>query len=271
MPTTSPIQRIASDRIVNAMVPIAALKPHPQNFNLHPEAQLRGLKQSNHDLGQFQSQVVWAQPDGSYIIVSGHGYIEGARRDGETEIRVDILPEDTPPETIEAILAAANLHQRNSTVDDEMLARLLHRQKQAGANLAALGSDEEAVRDLFKSVEQRHAADFLTPFLQQPAASLPRMEVPFAPSSGGSQVSPTSSDEEDPSSYPWQTTTSPVEAREEPEQYFQFILPVTAEQRSILLAAIAQARTWWSLSTSQEAMVQICQQFLAQAETQRGS
>jgi 5-methylcytosine-specific restriction endonuclease McrA len=77
----SPIQQVRQVR--HAVVPITALKPHPDNYNIHPEKQLKELKQSHHVLGQFQSCVLWEQPGGQeYLIVSGHGFIEGARRDG---------------------------------------------------------------------------------------------------------------------------------------------------------------------------------------------
>jgi hypothetical protein len=63
-----------------------------------------------------------------------------------------VLPEDTPAETITAIMIADNEHAKNSSADDELLAQLLQAQADAGYDLAALGTDEEALRQMLVSL-----------------------------------------------------------------------------------------------------------------------
>jgi len=54
----------------NAIIPIEAIKPHPENYRQHPDPQLAQLGASHQEFGQFRSVVVWSQPDGSYIQVA---------------------------------------------------------------------------------------------------------------------------------------------------------------------------------------------------------
>lgn len=138
--------------LANRMVPIAAITPHPDNYNQHPESQLRQLEASYAQLGQYNSIVVWARPGGQYTQVARHGFLLSAKQKGATEIRADILPEDTDPLLIKRIMAADNLHARNSEPDEVLLARLLQEQADAGFDLTALGTDAETLRQMLESL-----------------------------------------------------------------------------------------------------------------------
>lgn len=142
----------SGSEITNTVVPIEAIKPHPDNYNFHPEAQLRQLEASYEELGQFRSVVLWQQTDGSYIQLAGHGIVEAMKREGATEVRADVLPHTLDSMTAKRILLADNLHAKNSSPDDELLAALLVEQKNAGFDLASLGYDEEALRQMLEAL-----------------------------------------------------------------------------------------------------------------------
>lgn len=151
-------KRLDASRIVNQLVEVSKILPHPDNPNTHPDTQIAQLAASHEAFGQYRSVVLWARPDGRYIQVAGHGYLEGARREGATEIRADILPEDTDPVTIKAILVADNLHAQNSVTDEEVLVQLLTEQADAGYDLAMLGSDDETLRQMLASLGDGYLA-----------------------------------------------------------------------------------------------------------------
>ncbi len=138
--------------MINAIIPIEKIKPHPENYNGHPDAQLIQLEASYEEFGQYNSIVVWQRPGGEYLQVARHGFLEAMKREGAVEVRADILPEDTDPMTIKRILLADNLHPQNSATDEALLAELLQEQVDAGYALAALGSDEESLRQMLESL-----------------------------------------------------------------------------------------------------------------------
>src|SRR5713226_760460 len=152
-------KRLDSSKIVNSVVEVNKIIPHPDNPNTHPDAQIAQLAASHEEFGQYRSVVLWKRSNGQYIQVAGHGYLEGARREGVTSIRADILPEDADPVTIKAILVADNLHAHNSSTDDELLATLLQEQSDAGFDLAGLGTDDETLRQMLEALGDEYAAD----------------------------------------------------------------------------------------------------------------
>lgn len=139
------------DTIRNGVVPLRLVKPHPDNYNQHPETQIADLQSSLELLSQYRSVVLWAQSDGSYIQLAGHGVVEAMKRKGDREVRADILPVELDPMTAKQIMLADNLHARNSLAEDDILARLLKEQQLAGVSLASLGSDEEELRQLLET------------------------------------------------------------------------------------------------------------------------
>jgi len=145
-------KRLNADAIVNKVISVDAIDAHPQNYNQHPEEQISQLATSHVSFGQYRSVVVWARPGGRYVQVAGHGYLQAAKGEGLTHVRADVLPIDTPDETIKAIMVADNLHAQNSTPDDEMLAHILQEQVNAGYDLASLGTDEETLRQMLDAL-----------------------------------------------------------------------------------------------------------------------
>src|SRR2546427_5257304 len=137
--------------IENRTVSIDLLKAHPRNYRVHPEEQISNLCASYRRFGQFRSVV--AVPDGQgYLMVAGHGFVEAMRREGATEVRVEVLPVNTPASTIEAIMVADNLHAQSAQDDEHALAALLQSQVDAGFSLESMGTDEESLRQLLKAL-----------------------------------------------------------------------------------------------------------------------
>src|SRR5882672_8607510 len=145
-------QKVDTTQIVTRMISIEAITDHPDNYNQHPDAQIAQLAASHQELGQYRAIVVWERPGGRYVRVAGHGYSESAKREGATELRCEVLPIDTPPETVKAIMIADNLHAQNSSPDDELLAHLLEEQHNAGFSLEALGTDDETLRQMLQAL-----------------------------------------------------------------------------------------------------------------------
>jgi DNA modification methylase len=138
--------------IVNQLVDIATLIPHPRNYRNHPDTQVSQLGMSHARFGQFRSVVIWQRPNHQYMIVGGHGVVEAMKRNKVTQVRADVLPENTPQAEIDAILVADNLHALNAVDDDTMLATLLQEQQNAGYDLSSLGSDDETLRQMLESL-----------------------------------------------------------------------------------------------------------------------
>src|SRR5947209_17292070 len=138
--------------IANKVVSIDEIKPHKRNYRQHPESQISQLGASHSRFGQFRSCVLWERPNGEYITVAGHGIIEAMKRNGVTSIRADVLPSSTPQEEIDAILIADNLHAQSAQDDTELLVSLLQEQRDAGFDLASLGTDEESLRQMLESL-----------------------------------------------------------------------------------------------------------------------
>jgi ParB-like chromosome segregation protein Spo0J len=138
--------------VTNAVIDIDKIKPHSENYNSHPESQIQQLGMSYRSLDQYRSVVVWQQPDGSYIQLAGHGIVEAMRREGATEVRADIWDATLDPMRAKQIMLADNLHAQNSEPDDTLLVRLLEEQRNAGFDLTAFGTDDEALRQMLESL-----------------------------------------------------------------------------------------------------------------------
>jgi hypothetical protein len=135
----------------NRVIPLAKLKPHPRNYRSHPESQIAKLVASLSRFGQGRSIVVQDGPE-SYLIVAGHGIVEAARKLQYAELRADVLPADWTPAQIEGYLVADNLHSQEAEDDQEILAALLQEQADAGYDLASLGTDDEALRQMLETL-----------------------------------------------------------------------------------------------------------------------
>jgi ParB-like chromosome segregation protein Spo0J len=137
----------------NKIVPLDKLTAHPRNYRRHPEAQISKLVSSLVRFGQGRSIVCQDGPQG-YLIVAGHGIVEAAKKLNYSELRADILPASWNEDQITGYLLADNLHSQDADDEQELLAQLLSEQQEAGYDLASLGTDDEALRQMLASLDE---------------------------------------------------------------------------------------------------------------------
>ena len=142
----------------NRIVALDNLIPHPDNYRQHPDEQVQKLVLSLQRFGQGRSIVIQDAP-GKQLIVAGHGIVEAAKLLDWPELRADILPADWTPEQIKGYLIADNHHAQGAIDDDEILARLLQEQQDLGIDLASLGTDDEALRQMLESLGDEIISD----------------------------------------------------------------------------------------------------------------
>lgn len=121
------------------MTPVSELKPHPRNYQQHPEIQLRHMMKSIETHG-FYRNIVVARDN---TILAGHGVTEAAIRLGIAEVpvvKMDIEYND--PRAIK-LLTGDNEISNLSIVNDRMLTELLKEVMGEGeVGLSGTGFDE---------------------------------------------------------------------------------------------------------------------------------
>lgn len=125
-------------------VNVADLRPHPRNYQEHPEDQLAEIARSL-DLHGFYRNIVIAR-DGT--ILAGHGVVAAARSAGRTRvpvIRLDLAPDD--PRALR-VLTADNEIGRLAVRDDRALTELLRGIMEADGDLLGTGYTEERLAAL---------------------------------------------------------------------------------------------------------------------------
>lgn len=129
------------------LVAIGEVKPHPQNYQSHPDDQVGHLAASIEEHGLYKNVVL--AKDGT--LLAGHGVVEGAKKAGRSEVparRMPYGPED--PRALK-ILAGDNEVGRRAGRDDEALAAVLSQVAEAG-DLAGTGFDDGALEELLASL-----------------------------------------------------------------------------------------------------------------------
>ena len=124
-------------------MPVAKLKPHPQNYKAHPEDQLEHLKQSITDNGIYRNVIV-AKDN---TILAGHGVVKAAQALGLTSVPVLKLELDS--NSIEAVklLTADNEVSHLGEVDDRALSNIL-KEIMEKSDLLGTGYDEMMLQNL---------------------------------------------------------------------------------------------------------------------------
>lgn len=140
------------------LIDIAALRPHPRNYNRHPASQVERIAASLRKFGQVRSIVVWRS-----TILAGHGVVEAARALGWTELNADVLPDEYPEHLALAYVAADNELGRLGDPDQAALAAILEESRNADAELlAAIGYSDAEFQALLEEVgaaEKAQAGD----------------------------------------------------------------------------------------------------------------
>lgn len=155
---------------------LAGLKPHPKNYNRHPETQIKRLMRSLERFGQPKEIVTWQG-----FVIAGHGLVEAARRLGRpTLLAHDMSAVWNEGEAL-AFMAADNELARMGDPDEAALAALVAETQDFDAELAELAAgSEERLRELLAEAEQARAATESTEGAEGGETELGRWDVPDA-------------------------------------------------------------------------------------------
>jgi hypothetical protein len=126
------------------VVPVSSLKPHPRNYQEHPDDQLEHLMTSIRESGIYRNIVV--ARDGT--VLAGHGVMEAVRRLGLETVpvhRVDVEPDSA---AALKILTGDNEISHLAAVDDRALTEILREIAQSEAGLVGTGYDEAMLANL---------------------------------------------------------------------------------------------------------------------------
>jgi ParB-like chromosome segregation protein Spo0J len=146
--------------IVNKVIPIDQLKPHPRNYKKHPDAQIKRLMASVTRFSQVRSIVVQEGKPGQYMLVAGHGFTEAAKLQGLKELRADVIPATWSDEQVTGYLIADNEQAKLAEDDNTLLAEILQEQANLDYDLASLGSSQEELDALLESITQAADSDW---------------------------------------------------------------------------------------------------------------
>lgn len=128
----------------NIVIALDQLKPHPRNYQVHPEDEIEHLIESIRLHGIYRNIVI-AQ-DGT--ILAGHGVVEAARKLGMQSIPVyqmDYSPDD--PRALK-LLAGDNEISHLAEVDDRALTELLRELNEDEIGLLGTGYDDMMLANL---------------------------------------------------------------------------------------------------------------------------
>lgn len=139
----------STDEIKEQVITLEEFKPHPRNYNKHPNAQLEMIAASLEKFGQVRNIVVWRN-----FFVAGHGVAQAAIESGRVTLRANVIPDNWPEERVLAYLAADNELGKLSEPDNVQLLAILDEVKMYDdALIQAIGYDSERMDELIRAVE----------------------------------------------------------------------------------------------------------------------
>ncbi len=125
-------------------VPISELKPHPQNYQGHPDDQLEHIRASLAENGCYRNIVI--SSDG--YILAGHGVVAALRSMGEQEVRAVRMPfRHDDPKAIKLLIGDNEISHLVHR-DDRLLTNLLRTIHTDGDGLKGTGYDEKMLAAL---------------------------------------------------------------------------------------------------------------------------
>ena len=148
------------EQVEHKRVALDSLISSPDNYNQHPPEQIHELKQSLRRFGQIKDSVTRKSAN-SYMLIAGHGITQAAHEllleDPEQfahlkEWNIVVVPPTWTDLDARAYMVSDNETAKKSEPDETLLAQLLQEQQDAGFDLAALGSDEETLRQMLESL-----------------------------------------------------------------------------------------------------------------------
>jgi hypothetical protein len=141
---STPKETAAQTPLLLEEVAIASLRPHPRNYQQHPDDELAHLMESIESNGLYRNVVIAHEG----TILAGHGVVEAARRLGYTRIavhRTAYTPND--PRALK-LLVGDNEISHLAEVDDRLLTEMLRELKEVDIGLLGTGYDEMMLANL---------------------------------------------------------------------------------------------------------------------------
>jgi ParB-like nuclease domain len=153
---------MTSNEVQFKRVSLDSLEGHPSNYLEHPPAQIADLKASLMRYKQVRPVVVQRTAnDGQYIILAGHGittaakelYAENPQKYSHlNDWGIAIVDDSWSISMAKGYMVSDNELGRKAVPDELSLAALLDEQRNAGFDLASLGTDEESLRQMLESL-----------------------------------------------------------------------------------------------------------------------
>ena len=143
------------------VVPLEWIVANPKNYNGHPPEQIASLKASLERFRQVRPYVVKQIDERQFMLAAGEGTVTAARElvqanPGKNadlaQARIVVVPSHWTDGDVRAYMIADNETAKKAEPDDTLLAELLQEQQNAGYDLAALGSDEESLRQMLEAL-----------------------------------------------------------------------------------------------------------------------
>jgi len=140
------------------VVPLDWIIPNPSNYNMHPPEQIASLKASLERFGQVRPYVVKQVDKQRFMLAAGEGTTIAARELVQTsppqrfahlsQAKIMVVGQNWSDEQLRGYMIADNETAKKAEPDEALLVQLLQQQQDAGYDLAALGSDEDALNDM---------------------------------------------------------------------------------------------------------------------------
>lgn len=246
--------------VVNKVIEIGGINPHPMNYNRHPPGHIADLRTSLKKFGQVKSIVVQDDLSGGYLCVAGHGVLQAAILSGWKDIKADVIPGEWPQVKVLAYLAADNELARNSDPDLQQLAQLAHTIQQTDSDLARLaaGSDEALgrLKLLYDEAEQRRVAE------ERASAAAAFLES----DDDDEGYDDDDDDDEGPRARSTRISGGGAVSTARDNPYVNLVFVADRIQRDFVLQTLAHVRDVYELETSVEAIVKLCELFEEQQD-----
>jgi len=148
-----------TDEVIDRLIALDELTPHPRNYKKHPASQVERLAASLQAFGQPRTIAVWRG-----TILAGHGVTQAAQHLGWQQIRASIVPDSWTEARAQAYVVADNETQRGAEIDEVELAALLD-EARLEIDLEAMGFDEAAFDALLVGLTTDTAIDLTAPMV----------------------------------------------------------------------------------------------------------
>lgn len=142
-----------TDEVIDRLISIDELTPHPRNYKRHPASQVERLAASLQAFGQPRTIAVWRG-----TILAGHGVTQAAQHLGWQQIRASIVPDSWTEARAQAYVVADNETQRGAEIDEVELAALLD-EARLEIDLEAMGFDAAAFDALLAGLTEDAAIE----------------------------------------------------------------------------------------------------------------